>query len=114
MLKAHEAWIFTLSWPFARLFKLARYADAVAARVPNPSEEARSRARFTVVVRQGQRALRLDGADVYAATGHYAAYVAGQLAQGATGQSGVMSVAAALDCHKVAEDLALAPSFVEI
>ena len=114
MLKAHEAWAFTLSWPLARFFRLARFADLVADRVTDPSEEIRSQARFSVVVQKGSRAVRIDGEDVYAETARYAAWVAHALRQRSPRDTGVLAAHEALGTDSLVEGLALKAEYFDL
>lgn len=96
-----ERWVegtaFRLGWPVARWLDTARLGDWIAARINDPTAEQRARARFTVIVAQGERALRLDGDDVYASTARFTVAVAALLAAGEARTHGVRSVGEALD-----------------
>lgn len=97
MLRRGEAMAFRFGWPVARWLDLPRWADRIAERVTDPDAATSARARFTVIVSQGDRALRLDGADVYASTGRFVVEVARALAGGRATQPGVVAAGAALD-----------------
>ena len=107
VLKAHEAWGFTALWPLAKLFSPARFADRIAAKVTDPSPAQRAADGFHLVVQSDQRWLLLEGRDVYASTGRYAAAVAQRLVQGAALQTGVLSAGKALDSKAMLETLGL-------
>lgn len=96
-----EARAFQLGWPIARWFDRDRLADRIADRLTDPTAEQRGRARFTVIVSRGAQALRIDGVDVYASTGTFAAAVACKLARGEAQRVGVLSAGEALDPRRL-------------
>jgi len=107
VLAAHEAWAGAVLWPMARWFRASRFADAIAARVTDPTDTQRRRARFTIVITRGNQALRIDGQDVYGSTGIYAAYVATQLANNMARCTGVVSAGRALPIQETMDAVGL-------
>ena len=97
MLRLFEAAPFSLMWPLARWLKPDRFADAIAAKVTDPTPQQRADAGYTVVVTQGDQAIRIDGQDVYASTGHFAVQLARLLVDGRAHTAGVLPVGAAMD-----------------
>lgn len=102
-----EAEVFRVGWPLARWLDLPALADRIAARVTDPTPEQQQTARFTVVVAQGERAVRIDGEDVYRSTARFVVRVAGMLAEGRASVSGVRSVGEALSPHEVLDAVGL-------
>lgn len=111
VLRRHEAWAFSLLWPVFRLLPvpLPRLGDAIARHIKDPTLTQRKQAGFTVVVRRGDQALRIDGTDVYASTGLYAVTLAHLLEQGKARQAGVLAVGQALDAESSLAELDLRP-----
>ena len=100
-LRWFEAWPFALTWLPAKLLKPDRFADAIAARVTDPTPDQQAADGFTVVVRRAGRTLRLDGRDVYGSTAVYAAAVARMLVAGGARRAGVVDAGSALDPQAV-------------
>jgi short subunit dehydrogenase-like uncharacterized protein len=96
-LRGYEAWPFAALWPMAKLVSPDRFADRIAERVTDPTPEQAATARFTVIVLRGEDAVRIDGVDIYAATGQLAAHIALALAAGEATSAGVLAAGAALD-----------------
>jgi hypothetical protein len=101
VLRWFEAWPFALSWLPARLLGLGRFGDATAAKLTDPTPEQQAAAGFTVIVRQGDRTLRLDGEDVYGSTALYATTVARLLDEGHALKPGVLPAGKALDPKEI-------------
>lgn len=112
MLGRWEAAPFRWLWPLARGRDLAWLGDVLADRLPTPSAEQQAAARFTVVVSQGDRAVRYDGEDVYRSTARFAMAVAAALARGEASGPGVRSVGEALDVDALEAAVGLVPRWV--
>ena len=81
----------------AKLISPARFSDAIADRLSDPSPEVRRASGYTVVVASGSEAIRIDGQDVYASTGRFAVQLARLLVDGRAHTPGVLPVGAAID-----------------
>ncbi len=101
MLGRWEALAFRLGWPIARWFDGDRLGDRIADRLSDPTAEQSARARFTVIVSRGDAAVRLDGEDVYASTGRFAATTALALARGEARVAGVRAAGEALEPQRL-------------
>ena len=107
MLRRIEAFPIAAMWPIAKRLPPGRFADAIADRLTDPTPEQRADAAYTVVVAQGSEAVRLDGRDVYASTGHFAVQIARLLVDGQAHTAGVLAAGQALDPHRALDALGL-------
>lgn len=107
MLRRIEAFPIAALWPIAARLPPGRFADAIADRLTDPNPEQRADAAYTVVVAQGKEAVRLDGRDIYASTGRFAAQLARLLVDGKAHTAGVLATGQALDPHLALDALEL-------